>query len=136
MFKDKSNEKMHYTKVYAYGQFDRITGNIKYMHLAPNDSQAVLNLLQSTIIPLTQSDLLRLGELETMIPPVKPDESIELDFKDILEFNWYKKPVKVNWDCVKLPESPADSLAPLGLSAEETAEIVKQQQQKLNIVRR
>lgn len=136
MFKDKDKHKMHYTKVYLYAQFDRLTGSLKYCHYAPCDSQAILNLIHSTSIPLTQSDLLRLGELETMLPPIQPDDKdISLDFKDVLEFTWYKKPVKVDWSCVTLPESPADALAPLGLSAEETAQIVREQQDKLNVTR-
>lgn len=135
MFKDKEKVKMHYTKVYCYGQFDRLTGSLKYLHYAPSDSQAILNLLQSTVIPLTQSDLLRLGELETTLPPVEPDNILDLNYKDVLEFDWYKVPKKIDWSCVRLPESPADALAPLGLSAEETAEIVKQQQQKIIVNR-
>lgn len=135
MFKDK-NQKMHYIKVYMYAQFDRLTGSLKYCHYAPCDSQAVLNLIHFTSVPLTQSDLLRLGELETMLPPIKPDDKdISLNFNDVLEFTWYKKPLKVNWNCVTLPETEADALAPLGLSVEETAQIVREQQEKLNITR-
>lgn len=126
---------MHTTKVYLYVLFDKLSGNTLYYQTAVNDSRAILKILEVTRIPLRDSVLLRLGELETNLPPVNPDVDISLDFSKVLKYNFYRSPKEVSWSACKLPESSADSLAPLGLSQSETVELVRRQQEKLNLTR-
>lgn len=126
---------MHKTKVYLYCLFDNVSGSTLYYNVAENDSRAILKLLHSTRIPLAQSTVLRLGELITEIPPVEPDSEVSLDFRDVLKYTFYDVPIKVLWSACTLPENEAEALAPLGLSPSEVSEIVRKQQQKINLVR-
>lgn len=127
---------MHKIKTYLYCVFDKYSGNTLYYQNSPNDSKAILNVLQTTRIPLTHSVLLRLGEIELNIPPVDVDSEIkELDFSKVLSYNFYRKPKIVDWSRCKLPENEAEALAPLGLSQSEVSEIVRRTQNNLNLNR-
>lgn len=104
---------------YLYCQYDEYTGNTTYYQVAENDSRAILQLLQVTTIPLTQSKLLRLAKIEKILPRSAPDTTEKLDFKKTLTYTYYDKPILVNWSSCKLPENKAEALAPLGDIAKE-----------------
>lgn len=104
---------------YLYCQYDEYTGNTTYYQVADNDSRAILQLLQVTTIPLTQSKLLRLARIDKKLPRSAPDNTEKLDFKKTLTYTYYEKPILVDWSACKLPESKAEALAPLGDVAKE-----------------
>lgn len=99
---------------YLYCQYDEYTGNTTYYQVADNDSRAILQLLQVTTIPLTQSKLLRLAKIEKKLPRSAPDTMEKLDFKKTLTYTYYETPILVDWSACKLPENKAEALAPLG----------------------
>lgn len=99
---------------YLYCQFDEYTGNTTYYQVADNDSRAILQLLQVTTIPLTQSKLLRLAKIVKTLPRSAPDTMEKLDFKKTLTYTYYDSPILVDWSACKLPENKAEALAPLG----------------------
>lgn len=114
------------THSYLYCQYDKTTGSTLYYQVADNDSRAILNLIHTTIIPLTQSVLLRLGEVHSVLPRHEKGDIPNLDFKDTLFYTFYDKPELVEWSACRFPESKADSLAPLGLSPEDTNELIRE----------
>lgn len=116
---------------YLYCQFNRFTGETLYYHLASNPVKAILNILNTTTVPLTMSDLLCLGKVTCTAPMSDNDDgSVNPLSLDNLSFEFYSKPKIIPWSACKLPEDEAASLAPLGLSADETKLIVESQLKK------
>lgn len=128
---------MHKTKVYLYCLFDKVSAQTLFYNVSENDSRALLKIIQTPTmrIPLSQCEVLRLGELLTSVPEAKPDTFTLLDFKDVLSFEFYRKPKSISWSEIRLPENSVEALAPLGLSVSEVEELVKREQQNMNIVR-
>lgn len=123
----KDDFSFHHTKAFLYCQFDKKTAQTLFYQVAENDSRAILNLLQRTFIPLTNSDLYRLGEIVTDLPSVDPSIDTNYSLDQVLSFKFYDSPKFVPWSACKLPETPADSLAPLGLNSEEVKQIIQNQ---------
>lgn len=128
---------MHKTKVYLYCLFDKVSAQTLFYNVSENDSRALLKIIQTPAmrIPLTQCEVLRLGELVTTVPEANPENFTLLEFKDVLSFEFYRKPKSLSWDSIRLPENSAEALAPLGLSVSEVEELVKREQQNMNLVR-
>lgn len=126
-------------RVYVYCLYDKLSCATSFYQVAENDSKAILNILSMSIkVPLKDCTLIRLGVLDSYIPTLSPEDTpknMDYVFSDVLDFDWYKKPVLVDWSACKLPESEAESLAPLGLSPSEVKQIVTNHLKSLNVVR-
>lgn len=110
---------------YMYTVFDTISGRFHADCVCANDTLAVRETLSTLRVPLKDSELYCIGE-------------VQYDFKTEdkeLVFGHHVKltpmtPRKVPWSCYKFPETLADSLAPLGLSPDEVKVVVSRSQKK------
>lgn len=125
----------HKTLSYLYCLFDKVTGECLYYSESENDGSYVRKLIQRTIVPLTQSIPLCLGSVTRSFLQLDPSKPFELDWSDTVKYEFYEKPRQVDWSSCRLPETKADAIAPLGLSADEVAELTRQVQSEITVTR-
>lgn len=118
----------HKTMSYLYCLFDKVTGNCLYYSESENDGSYVRKLIQCTTIPFTQSIPLCLGSVVRGVKQFDPSDVTYFDWFDTVSYDFYKIPRQVDWSSCKLPEGKAEAIAPLGLSADEVAEITRRAQ--------
>lgn len=111
-----------------YGVWDCVARRLSCLHLAVTDGLAVRNIIRGYGYKgedFARSQVLCFGELIFDVDPVVDVEDFASSFstESSVDFSSYRV---VPWTAWRDVESKAELLAPLGLSAGETAEIVRQ----------
>lgn len=111
-----------------YGVWDCVARRLKCLHLATSDGLAVRNIIRGYGYEgenFQTSKVLYFGDFVFEIDPSSPVE----DFFDVLSSEssvTFSSATVVPWTAWRDIENKAELLAPLGLSADETAEIVRE----------
>lgn len=124
---------MHTVKLNFYTVFDKISGNFIAFTIANCDGAASRYFIR--LLPVDRFDdyeIYRCGEYKLSAPPSDVNQEMELGDNVTLsmfpESHW----VFVPWSAWRRPETKAELLAPLGLSPDETAQIVATKQSEMN----
>lgn len=118
MFSKKN--KLPDSRTYIYAVYDKYTHNFVAFHTAISDGMASRYFLSSLRFPIRDTQLIRIGSFVKEDVKIKDNECIPTEFNNktfIPEFN------SVSWESYKFPETVAEALAPLNLSASEISEI-------------
>lgn len=124
---------MHTVKLNFYTVFDKISGNFISFTLANCDGSASRYFIK--LLPVDRFDdyqIYRCGKYELSAPPSDVNQVMKLIDNVTLsvfpEGDW----IPVSWSSWRKPENEAELLAPLGLSPDETAQIVAAKQSSMN----
>lgn len=101
-----------------YLVYDKVSCSFDHGFSSASDFLAVRSVLSTLDVPIKDSILFCIGSFKADFDP----ETLEIDFEcvtlSMLDF-WRVVP----WSSYKFPETPADALAPLGLSPDEVKAI-------------
>ena len=103
-----------------YIVFDKVSGQIILSLTSQNDTLAVRDSLMTMRVPLKDCELYQVADIVSDFDSHSNEIKFGFDFK----YNSLSSPRFVSWSCYKFPESPAEALAPLGLSNEELNQLV------------
>lgn len=101
---------MH-SKHNIYVVYDKLSGFLKHMYLAENDTLAVRDVLSTLRFPLKDTELYCIGTFDRSFDENQleiPFASCDVTFLDKCRF--------VPWSCYKFPENIGEALAPLDCS--------------------
>lgn len=107
-------------KVYAV--YDKVSGSFPLIFQSQSDGLACRSALSTMRFPIRDTSLYHLGDIYVIIDDLS---SVNIDFDSSVTVDWLNVPRLVDWTSYKFPETPAEALAPLGLSPEEVVEISK-----------
>lgn len=112
---------MH-TKHNIYVVYDKLSGFLKYMYLAENDTLAVRDVLSTLRFPLKDTELYCIGTFNRSFE----DNQLEIPFSSC-DASFLDKCRYVPWNCYKFPETVAEALAPL-----DCAELIEEVRKQTN----
>lgn len=109
-----------YVQENLYCVFDKLSGTFHHFTVASNDGLAVRNILLTLTCPLKDNVCLKLGKFNKTFPSDAHEVSLlDCDFMAFEDFQ------EVRWDSYRFPETVAEALSPLGISADEAKEIAR-----------
>lgn len=124
---------MHEVNQHFYAVFDKIAGTISHMCCCPSSGEACRKII-ATLPALNFDDyqVFCIGDYQLKAPSVEVTSELCLG-KDVVT-NFYPQDQWkiVPWSSWRMPESQADLLAPLGVSADEAKAIVDAKLASLN----
>lgn len=99
-----------------YVVYDKLSGFLKYMYLAENDTLAVRDVLSTLRFPLKDTELYCIGTFKRFFE----ENQLEIPFSSC-DATFLEKIRFVPWSCYKFPETVAEALEPL-----DCAELIEQ----------
>lgn len=121
----KDSKNFIVSEEFLYGIFDKVSGHFSDFFLAGSDALAVRHAFMS-LVPIRDRTVYCFGSVVTSIPRHESVDSVQpvYSFSDVCDVDFSSVRL-VDWKSYRLPETAADALAPLGVSAEEAASIAR-----------
>lgn len=111
---------------HLYCVFDTLSGALHHFTIQSSDALAVRQILLTLSCPLKDNKVYCLCDIDSTLTPTELDIACH-KFSSL-------SPRFVPWDSYKLPETVADSLAPLNLSESELDDLKNKSRSKIESI--